>query len=167
MKTLYLLRHAKSSWDDPALDDFDRPLSGRGQKAAPLVGRYMAERGWQPDLALVSPAVRARDTWSLASAELPAPVETRFEPAIYMALPGDLLTLLRETDAPGSVILIGHNPGLEDLAARLAGPGSDPRARARMAEKFPTTALARFDVAALEPGAAILTDFIRPKDLPS
>ena len=167
MKTLYLLRHAKSSWDDPALDDFDRPLSKRGRTAAPLVGRYMAEHGWQPDRAMVSPAVRARDTWGLVSAELPAPVKTRFEPAIYMAEPEALLSLLRETEALGSVILVGHNPGLETLAARLAGPGSDPQARARMTEKFPTAALARLDVAELKPGGAALTDFIRPRDLPS
>ena len=167
MKTLYLLRHAKSSWDDASLDDFDRPLSGRGRKAAPLVGKHMAEQGWQPDLALVSPAVRARDTWQLVSAELPAPVETRFEPPIYMADPEALLALLRDTAAPGPVILVGHNPGLEDLASLLAGPGSDPQARARMAEKYPTAALARFQVAALEPGGAALTDFVRPKDLTS
>lgn len=167
MKTLYLLRHAKSSWDDPSLDDFDRPLSDRGRKAAPLIGRAMAEHNWQPDLALVSPAVRARDTWQLASAELRAPVETRLEPAIYMAEPEALLTLLRDTDAPGSVVLVGHNPGLEHLAATLAGSGSDPQARDRIAQKYPTAALARFDVAAIEPGGAILTDFIRPKDLAS
>ena len=167
MKTLYLLRHAKSSWDDPSLDDFDRPLSKRGRKAAPLIGRYMAEHGWQPDLALISPAVRARNTWELVSAELRAPVETRFEPTIYMAEPDALLALLRETDTLRSVILVGHNPGLEQLAAILAGPGSDPQARARMAEKFPTAALARFEVAAMEPDGATLTDFIRPRDLPS
>lgn len=165
MKTLYLLRHAKSSWDDPALGDFDRPLSGRGRKAAPLVGALMAERGWLPGLALVSPAARARDTWARVSAELPEPVETRFEPAIYMAEPEDLLALLRETGTPGSVILVGHNPGLEQCAALLAGPASDPQARARTAEKFPTAALARFDVAAIEPGGATLTDFVRPKDI--
>lgn len=167
MKTLYLLRHAKSSWDDPALGDFDRPLSGRGRKSAPLVGRLMADRGWLPGLALVSPAVRARETWARVSAELPAPVETRFEQAIYMAAPEDLLALLQENDAPGSVILVGHNPGFEQCAAMLAGPASDPQARARMAEKFPTAALARFDVATIEPGGAALTDFVRPKDLAS
>ncbi|MAS08456.1 MAG: histidine phosphatase [Ahrensia sp.] len=167
MKTLYLLRHAKSSWDDPSLDDFDRPLSERGRTAAPLIGKYMAERGWRPDLALVSPARRARDTWRIVAYEWPAPVETRFDRAIYLAEPDDLLALLREADTPGSVILVGHNPGMEDLAAQLASPGSDPQARARMAEKFPTAALARFDVGALAPGGAALTDFIRPKDLAS
>jgi phosphohistidine phosphatase len=167
MKTLFLLRHAKSSWDDPVLDDFDRPLSDRGRKAAPMIGRYIAKRGWQPDLALVSPAIRARDTWQLVAPELAAPAETRFEPAIYMAEPEVLLDLLRQSDTPGSVILIGHNPGLEQLGALLAGPQSEPQARARMAEKFPTAALARFDIATLEPGGAALTDFVRPRDLTS
>lgn len=169
MNTLYLLRHAKSSWDDAGLDDFDRRLAKRGRKTAPLIGKYMAERGWQPDLALVSPAVRAHETWDLVSAELPAPVETRFEPAIYMAEPDDLLALLGAApDEPRSVILIGHNPGLEQCAAMLAGRGSDPAALARIAEKFPTAALARFEVpAALEPGDAVLTDFVTPKDLAS
>lgn len=166
MKILCLLRHAKSSWDDPALDDFDRPLAKRGRKAAALIGALMAERGWLPDLALVSPARRARDTWRLVSAELPAPVETRFEPAIYMAAPEDILALLRALpDAPRSVILVGHNPGLEQCAALLAGPGSDPGALARMTEKFPTAALARFDVTTLAADDAALTDFVRPRDL--
>lgn len=167
MKTVFLLRHAKSSWDDPSLDDFDRPLSDRGRKAAPLIGRFMAAQSWQPDLALVSPAIRARDTWQLVAPELSAPVETRFEPAIYMAEPEALLTLLQRSDTSGSVILVGHNPGLEQLADLLAGPQSEPQARARMAEKFPTAALARFDIATLEPGGAALTDFVRPRDLPS
>lgn len=168
MKTLCLLRHAKSSWDDPALDDFDRPLAERGLKAAPRIGRLMAKRGWQPDLALVSPAARARETWRLVSAELPAPVETRFEPAIYMAATDDIMALLRALpDVASSVILVGHNPGLEQSAVLLAGPDSDPEALARMAEKFPTAALARFDVTAIEPGGATLTAFVRPGDLAS
>lgn len=169
METLYLLRHAKSSWDDPALGDFDRPLAKRGRRDAPLIGGFMAERGWRPDLALVSPAVRARDTWQLVSAGLPKPVETRFEHSIYMAAPDDLLALLRALpEPPRSVILVGHNPGLEQCAAALAGPQSDAQALATMREKFPTAALARFDIpAGLEPGAAALTDFVRPRDLAS
>lgn len=132
-----------------------------------MIGRYIVRRGWQPELALVSPAIRARDTWQLVAPELASPVETRFEPAIYMAEPEALLDLLRQSDPSGSVILVGHNPGLEQLGALLAGPQSEPQARARLAAKFPTAALARFDVAAIEPGGAELTDFVRPRDLPS
>ena len=167
MKTLYLLRHAKSSWDDPVLDDFDRPLAKRGRKAAKLIGAFMAQHGWLPDVALVSPAVRARDTWERVSAEFAAPVETRFEEAIYMAAPDGILALLREAAAPDSVLLIGHNPGLEQCAALLAGPDSDPQALARMTAKFPTAAVARFRVAAVEPGGAALTAFVTPKDIAS
>jgi phosphohistidine phosphatase len=167
MKTLYLLRHAKSSWDDPVRDDFDRPLTKRGRKAAKLIGAFVAKRGWLPDLALVSPSVRARDTWQRVSAEFAAPVETRYEEAIYMAAPDDILALLREAAAPGSVILVGHNPGLEQCAALLASEQSDQQALTRMTEKFPTAALARFRVAAIEPGGAALTDFVTPKDIAS
>lgn len=168
MKTLYLLRHAKSSWDDPGLDDFDRPLAKRGREAAARIGRLMADRGWVPDLALVSPALRARDTWEGVAPAFAAPVETRFEPALYLAAPDDILALLRALpDAPQSVVLVGHNPGLEQCAALLAGGGSDPEPLARMTAKFPTAALARFDVAAAVPGGAAVTHFVRPKDLAS
>lgn len=166
MKTLILLRHAKSSWDDPDLDDFERPLAKRGRKAAGLAGGFMAERGWVPGLALVSPARRARETWERVAAALPGRVETRFEEALYMAGPDDILALLRDAAGlPGAVLVIGHNPGLEECARRLAGPASDPDALARLTEKFPTAALARFEAATLEPGGAALTDFVRPKDI--
>jgi phosphohistidine phosphatase len=172
VKTLYLLRHAKSSRDDPDLDDFERPLAKRGRKDAALIGRLMAERRRVPDLALVSPALRARDTWERVSSAFAASVETRFEPSIYMATADGILALLRAAeaapDAPQSVIVVGHNPGLEQCAAQLAGAGSDPEALARMTEKFPTTALARYDVTAgLQTGGAALVDFVRPKDLRS
>ena len=170
MKILYLLRHAKSSWDDPALDDFDRPLAKRGRNAAPLIGQLMAEHGWVPDLALVSPALRTRDTWEIVSQHFAALVETRLERSLYMAEPDTILDLLRGLeDMPEAVVVVGHNPGMEECAALLAGPGSDPVALARMAEKFPTAALARFDVsagpAALRPGSAALTDFVVPRDI--
>ena len=86
IKQLLLLRHAKSSWDDPELDDFDRPLSARGLDAAPLIGRELASRDWLPDRALVSPALRTRDTWRLVCGELPEPSpETAFVEALYEA----------------------------------------------------------------------------------
>ncbi|QKV17133.1 SixA phosphatase family protein [Oricola thermophila] len=170
MNTLLLLRHAKSSWDDPLLEDFDRPLARRGREAAPAMGRLMAERGWLPDLALVSPAARARETWALLAAALPAPVEPRLEPSLYMAAPEEILALLRALDTtPETVLVIGHNPGLEECAALLAAPGSDPRALARMRRKFPTAALARFAFegpwSALGSRGARLLDFLKPKDL--
>ena len=170
MKQLLLLRHAKSSWDDPGLVDFDRPLGSRGLKAAPLIGRELARRGWLPDLALVSPALRTRETWRLVSAELPARVPVEFAEGLFDATAGDILAEVQQAMASaGCVLVLGHNPGLEDLARRLAGPRSDAGARRKLAEKFPTGALARFVVddnwADLAFGTARLTHCIRPKDL--
>ena len=170
MKQLLLLRHAKSSWDDPALADFDRPLAPRGLKAAPMMGRELARRDWLPDLALVSPALRTRETWRLVSAELPARVPVEFAEGLFEATAGDILAEVQQAMASASCVLVlGHNPGLEDLARRLAGPRSDAGARRKLEEKFPTGALARFVVddgwAELAFGTARLMHCIRPKDL--
>ena len=170
MRSLLLLRHAKSSWDDPALDDFDRPLAARGLRAAPAMGAEIARCGWAPDAALVSPATRAAETWDNAAAEFEGRVETVFERRIYLATSETLLDIARSAPAAAeTIIMIGHNPGMEDFAASLAGPGSDKAALARMLEKFPTAALARFAFdgawTALAPGAAQLTHFIRPREL--
>ena len=169
-KQLLLLRHAKSSWDDPDLIDFDRPLSGRGLKAAPLVGRELASQGWLPDLALVSPALRSRDTWRLVSAELPAKTPAKFVQALYEASAADVLAKVRQANAAtSSLLVLGHNPGLEEFARRLAGAGSDAAALKKLEEKFPTAALARFvfdgDWARLALGDARLTHCVWPKDL--
>ncbi|RUU81093.1 histidine phosphatase family protein, partial [Mesorhizobium sp. M7A.F.Ca.MR.362.00.0.0] len=109
MKQLLLLRHAKSSWDDPDLDDFDRPLAERGVKAARSIGRELAARGWLPDLALVSPALRTRDTWRLVAAELPVQPRIAFVEALYDASAADILSQIGQTDASsGSLLVIGH-----------------------------------------------------------
>ena len=169
-KHLLLLRHAKSSWDDPGLADFDRPLSGRGLKAAPLVGRELASRGWLPDLALVSPALRTRETWRLVASEWPMGVPAEFVEALYDATAADILAAVGTASAAtNTVLVLGHNPGLEEFARRLSGSQSDGSAVNRLAEKFPTAALARFVVGSdwtdLAFGAARLTHCIRPKDL--
>ncbi|MBZ9887070.1 histidine phosphatase family protein [Mesorhizobium sp. BR1-1-3] len=168
MRQLLLLRHAKSSWDDPDLDDFDRPLAERGSKAARLMGRELAARGWLPDLALVSAALRTRETWRLVAAELPVPPQVAFLKALYDASAADILSQIGQTDASsGSFLVIGHNPGLEQLARQLAGPGSDAKAIARLEEKFPTAALARvvFEGDWFGVSPARLTHCLRPKDL--
>src|SRR4051812_41934455 len=145
MKQLLLLRHAKSSWDDPDLDDFDRPLAERGLKAARLIGRELAARDWLPDQVLVSPALRTRDTWRLVAAELPVHPRVAFAEALYDAAAADILSQLRKADpSSGCLLVLGHNPGLEELAKRLAGSGSEAKARKRLEKKFPTAALARF-----------------------
>ena len=169
-RQLLLLRHAKSNWDDPALADFDRPLSGRGLKTAPLVGRQLAKRGWLPDLALVSPALRTRDTWRLVAAQWPVSEPVEFADALYSATAADILTQVQHAGASTRCLLvIGHNPGLEEFARRLAGAGSDAAAINRLSRKFPTAALARFvvdgDWTDVAFSAGRLTHFLRPKDL--
>jgi len=168
MKQLLLLRHAKSSWDDPDLDDFDRPLAQRGLKAAQLIGRELAARDWLPDQVLVSSALRTRDTWRLVAAELPAHPRVVFAEALYEASAADILSQIRLVEpSSGCLAVVGHNPGLEDLAKQLTGPGSETKARRRLEEKFPTAALARFvfdgDWSGLSSGR--LTHCLRPKDL--
>lgn len=169
-RTLLLLRHAKSSWDDPALADFDRPLAPRGETAAPLMGAEMARRGWRPELALVSPAERTRATWALVAPCLAKSPAESFPERIYMAGPDDLMALVREVPTHvATLLVVGHNPGLEDFAALLAGDGSAAEALDRMRAKFPTGALARFefegDWRELSPGSGQLTHYLRPKDL--
>ena len=147
MKTLLLLRHAKSSWDEEPLRDFDRPLAPRGRKAAARMGRLLAERGLVPDHILCSTARRARETYDGVAPKLPRSAEITFEDRLYMAEPATLLRLVRRLpDDADTVLLIGHNPGLEQFARQLAGSG-DGDALGRMAHKFPTAALAvlRFD----------------------
>lgn len=170
MKTLYLLRHAKSSWDDPALPDHDRPLAPRGRKAAPRIGAEMARAGLIPDLALCSTAQRARETWDLVAAQELQTVAMETRRAIYDADGADLVALVQNLDeANDRVLILGHNPTLEDAAARLAGEG-DPAALSAMAAKFPTAALAVLDFAveswrAVGPGSGRLVRFLKPRDL--
>jgi phosphohistidine phosphatase len=167
---LLLLRHGKSSWDDPALADFDRPLAPRGRKAAERMGRELAARNWLPQLALVSPAVRTRDTWELVAAELSGSVSADFPDSLYDATAEDVLSEVQQTPkAVKTLLILGHNPGLEDLARQLAGDNSEAKALQQLREKFPTAALARFDFdgkwAELGFGRARLTHCLRPKDL--
>ena len=171
MKTLALFRHAKSDWSDPRLEDFDRPLAPRGIKAAPRMARAMKKLGLAPDLVLCSEAVRTQQTWRLAAPEIGAAPELVVRRKLYLAAPGELLAAVQEIGPEvGTLMLIGHNPGMESLAAALAGPESDPQAFQRMATKFPTAALAllTFEIATwadAKPGRGALTHFIQPRDL--
>lgn len=170
MKKLLLLRHAKSSWDDPSLADFERPLSSRGLKAAPRMGRELAARDWLPDRALVSPAVRTHATWDLVAAQWPAQPSVTFPETLYDATPEEMLGELRRTaEAVETLLVIAHNPGLQQFADGIAGGTSDQKALARLREKFPTAALARlvFDGKwrDLNFDGARLTHCLRPKEL--
>ncbi len=166
MTRLILLRHAKSSWDDPSLRDEDRPLAPRGEKAVQTVAHWLSVQGLRPDLVLCSSAVRARQTLGgVVSALGDAPVQ--IEDALYAAETAELLARLRSVpEGIESVLLIAHNPGMEDLALELASGGE---ALPRMQEKFPTAAVAvlAFDGAwaDLSQGAARLELFATPKDM--
>ena len=142
--TLSLFRHAKSNWDAPASGDFDRPLSSRGQKAAPRMARFMSANRVEPDLILCSTAIRARQTLDLALPYLSGAPEIRFDDALYHASPKQLLEFVRATpDEVQHLMIIGHNPGLHTLALRIAIPGASS-AQVDLATKFPTSALAVF-----------------------
>ncbi|MDX1710043.1 MAG: histidine phosphatase family protein [Rhodovibrionaceae bacterium] len=170
MKTLTLLRHAKSDWTDAGLTDFDRPLAQRGLKAAPLMGRHLRAKKLSPDLVLCSAAARAKQTWELVAPELQDPPEPRYLKSLYLASPSRMLAAV--TRAPSEVehlMLIAHNPGMENLAQRLIG-GGKKSALKQLQAKFPTAAIAviRFEADAwdeIKDGSGELTHFTRPKDL--
>ena len=170
MKRIYLLRHAKSSWDDDALDDFQRPLNARGRKAAKRMARFLAERSIRPNMVLCSAALRTRGTYDILEPELQG-VPVSFEDGLYEASRGDLLHRLQRLDGHlDSVLLIGHNPGLEKLALTLAGGHGDPVALERLEQKYPTGALTMLESAVphwpeLDAGTCRLAAFVRPKDL--
>lgn len=168
MKLVHLLRHAKSSRDDPALPDHDRPLTGRGRNAADRVGRRMRERGLAPDLVLCSTARRAADTLAIARSAADAGWPVERDRGLYLVGAPALLDRLRRVpDAVGSVLLVGHNPDLHDLARALAASG-DREALADLERKFPTAALAsiELDVASwreVAPGSGRLVGYDAPR----
>lgn len=167
---LLLLRHAKSDRSQQGLRDHDRPLNARGRKAGALLGRYMADHGLVPDHAIVSTATRTRQTWDLLAAAWPKAPAPAFDDRLYNAHPDAILKVVRETQ-PGTPILLvlAHNPGLEELALALTGEDTSAT-RHRIAAKFPTAGLAIIDF----PGAdwhkihnaqGRLVDFITPKTI--
>jgi len=166
---ILLLRHAKSSWDDPGLPDDQRPLAPRGERAAELIGQRLRATRPALDLVLCSPAVRTRQTWQRVAFGLPAGLPVRYEPAIYQAPAAGLLALVGGlAEATGGVLVIGHNPGLAELAAGLAGDG-DPAAISLLRLGFPTGALVTLAFAGrwaeLAWGSAVLDSLVRPRDL--
>jgi phosphohistidine phosphatase len=174
-KQLFVLRHAKSSWDDPGLDDRERPLAPRGRQAVKVLAAYVRAHGLEPAQVLCSPARRTRETYDGV-----APGgELLLEQELYGASGDDVLDRLRRVPEPTpSVMVIGHNPALQVLILRLTGangkgrPQGDEAAQTKLSElqrKFPTGALATltFDGpwSELAPGGAELADFVRPRDL--
>jgi phosphohistidine phosphatase len=175
MKTLYLLRHAKSSWGDPGLPDHDRRLNARGQAAAEAMGRHLAALKPAPAAILASTARRVAETLEilLPAAGLKKPPVTR-DRGLYLAEPPALLGRLRQAPADAeSLLMVGHNPGLHDFALRLAGEvtAETQAARDRLREAYPTAALAviAFPLAdswlEIGWGDGRLESFVTPKDL--
>ena len=167
MKRLLLLRHAKSSHDDPVLADHDRPLAPRGRQAARAMAGYMRDHGIQPALVLCSSAIRARQTLDGVAAGFTGSPELRIERELYDLAPAGLLDRLRRLDDDvESAMLIGHNPSMERLAVDLASGGA---AASDMRRKFPTGALAILEFSGswsgLEPDGAELVAFVKPRDL--
>jgi phosphohistidine phosphatase len=170
MRRLMLLRHAKSDWTRPGTRDHERGLAPRGREAAPKIGAYLVRHGLAPDLVLCSTATRARETWDLVAGAFADPPPTTYEERLYEASADALLALVKETKGGAHVLMLaGHNPGLHDFAQRLIASG-DIEPRQRLAEKFPTGALAVIDFAIddwrkLHPRSGRLDRFVVPRAL--
>jgi phosphohistidine phosphatase len=167
--TLHLLRHAKSSWSEAGQDDHERPLNGRGRRAAKLMGRFLAGEGPAPERVLCSSAVRTRETWQRIEDCLASRPEVVYERSLYLAPAEGMLERIRGEPDAACLLVIGHNPGTEELARLLAGSG-DEEAWRRLRDKFPTAALATlaFDAerwSELSPAAGRLLRFVTPGDV--
>jgi len=161
MKTLLLLRHAKSSKDDPSLPDFERPLNKRGKEDSKLIGNFIGKKRLTPDVVLSSPAKRARQTTELVLKAAGLKLDPIFDERIYEASPRRLLQVVGEIDDTARfAILVGHNPGFEDLFQLLVGKALD----------LPTASLASIALRVekwsnTEPGVGILDYLVTPKEL--
>jgi phosphohistidine phosphatase len=179
-RKLVLLRHAKSAWPD--MPDHDRPLARRGQRDAPVMGRWLRKSGHVPDQVVCSTAQRARETWQLAQPKLQAQPPVRFDRRVYLASATQLLELIHQAaPATETLLIVGHDPGVPGLALMLAaaippttGDAWAGAARAmaeRVQAKFPTAAIAVLEFSGswdqLGPGSAQLTGFVTPRDLAS
>jgi len=174
-RKLVLLRHAKSAWPD--VRDHERPLARRGQRDAPAMGRWLRDGALLPDQVLCSTARRARETWQLAQTGLGTSPPVRFDDLVYQASAAQLLDLIRgASPAVRTLLVVGHDPGLPDLALMLAAGALSAQAEpassvmaVRMRTRFPTAAVAVFEVtgnwAQLIPRSARPTHFVRPREL--
>lgn len=172
MKTLTLLRHAKSGWDQPAARDFDRAINERGERAATVMGKHARDQALIFDMIVASPAVRVVDTLDIFQEAMGIThLEPKWDRRIYLASSASLIDVLR--DAPDSaqhILMVGHNPGLEDLILDLVPDSKDEPLRAIAEEKFPTAALAQMELpierwADVAPRTAHLVQITRPRDL--
>jgi phosphohistidine phosphatase len=165
MKRLILTRHAKSSWDDPLTPDHDRPLNERGKTAAADLGQWLASRGYVPDEVFCSDALRTRKTWSGIAPALPGAPVLELKPSLYHAGPDVMLAVLRHASAD-CVMMIGHNPGIAEFAARLvASPPKNPEFA-----RYPTGATLVVDFAVdawdqVQWGIGVADDFVVPSEI--
>ena len=170
MKTLYLLRHAKADRSNPAISDYDRPLSDRGTATARSVGRTMRARGWLPQMVLCSAARRAVETWEAVEPELAASPSSINLRELYLAPPTRLLSILHhQPKSVAAILLIGHNPGIASLVNALAGPKSATPAIARLGSGYPTATLGLVSLAIdawteIGRGESQLSHFLYPSD---
>jgi phosphohistidine phosphatase len=170
MRRLILMRHAKSAWSDPDLDDHDRPLNQRGRLAAPLMGAWLADKGLVPDAVLCSSSLRTRETWDRARATLPGAPEALVMPDLYHADPPHLLEAVQSAPEHAEIVaLIGHQPGIGAFTRLLARPDA-PQASSRAYSKFPTAACAllQFDAdnwADIAFGTGDFVGFAIPREL--
>ena len=178
-RTLILLRHAKSAWPE-GVPDHDRPLGPRGRRNAPAAGRWMRLTGYVPDLVLCSTAIRARETWRLAEAELGVHPPVRFEREAYGASAAGLLELIRRLPpAARTVAVVGHDPAVQEVAVALTAEQNGTRSAApgpahaaaldRLRDKFPTAAIAVLELiepwSALQPDSGRLVAYVTPRDV--
>ena len=171
MKTLTLLRHAKSDLGDRGMRDFDRPLNAKGHRAAATIGRHLKSLGIGFDAVIASPAARVVATVAELDSAMDGIPEPRWEQRAYLASSVTLIELVRAADDAGDrLLLVAHNPGLEDLVLAMVPDGTDASLRDDVEEKFPTASIAviEFDVPSwglVDEGEGALVRFIRPRDL--
>jgi len=171
MKTLGLYRHAKSGWSDPRARDFDRPLSERGKRAAVRMGQHIRDYGARWDRIISSPAARCAETIELGYQAIGQTYSVNWDRRIYLASSASLLDLLRDLeDNPASVLMVGHNPGLEDLIFELVPDDGSSPLRDIVEEKFPTATFAvlELDIDSwdhIDVNCARLIHLVRPRDL--
>lgn len=167
MRRLLLLRHAKTERPEPGERDRDRKLTARGRADAPVIGTYLARHGLVPDLVLVSPVTRAEETWALVAPAFTKAPRVAKDERIYNASPETLIALIRQTRDAHTLLVVGHNPGLHDLAVRLIASG-DVETRERVNEKLPTSGLVVIDLpfddwSRLHANAGRLERFVTPR----
>ncbi|ATE66694.1 histidine phosphatase family protein [Rhizorhabdus dicambivorans] len=171
VKKVTLLRHAKSGWDDPVSRDFDRPLNAKGKRAAHRVGEYLRQHDIHFDHVVASPAVRVVETIEHLAEGTGETIAPAWDKRVYLASAVSLLDVIQEADDRyDNLLLVGHNPGLEDLVLMLVPDSPDDAARDQVEEKFPTASIAEISFPVdrwedIRPNGGALSLFVRPRDL--